>query len=556
MAESIGRITELEGVVVNAMQQRASDHSWRHQPILYGSYDRSLYSLESIYYCLRRSGVTPNELQTAAQDMQAIRKRFRNCLDADICDGSLHTKLAYDIVDLYADMSDQLLNYRPVPKGLSRAKQVEHVLRSTRGQSFNHNTPDCGEFGVIAIDRNQNRSTRCQVLVFDDGSVFNASSNIYAYDPGTVGARLVIRRLIINAEAGLVDGTEDLYKIDEFAKMIRPNATTLPAVVDDSKEFTNAFVVAWVRNQYNRTMDSYKHPGQAVAAVRSDLQRSGVDLSNWKRISRLDPCVVDTIIGYPEKRNHTATIFNAIAKYQVQNPSNEQIMSARRILGRSPGQIMREARSQWERVVALVLRYDGNRDDEQRENEWQVADYVRSQIDRAHGGRPITSTTWGGLVKASNLWHQDRVHVEMQRRIGREAAQNQGMIRTWNSLIPAQEIASMQVSPMVSILDLYREGRDMRNCVGSYGDQCHSGRSRIFSIRGSDRTAATVELQRIDSKWVVSQVKGMLNAKVSPEVTGIAKEIAKLYQNAWDDTRQDERNRGSWIPSPAIPDAR
>ena len=455
-------------------------------------------------------------------------------------------------------MSDQLLNYRPVPKGLSRAKQVEHVLRSTRGQSFNHNTPDCGEFGVIAIDRNQNRSTRCQVLVFDDGSVFNASSNIRMR---TILERLalglVIRRLIVNAEAGLVDGTEDLYKIDEFAKMIRPNATTLPAVVDNSREFTNAFVVAWVRNQYNRTIDSYKHPGQAVAAVRSDLQRSGVDLSNWKRISRLDPCVVDTIIGYPEKRNHTATIFNAIAKYQVQNPSNEQIMSARRILGRSPGQITREARSQWERVVALVLRYDGNRDDEQRENERQVADYVRSQMDRAHGGE----TNHFHHLGRSGQGFQPLAPGPRSRRDATKdwtgsCAEPWGMIRTWNSLIPAQEIASMQVSPMVSILDLYREGREMRNCVGSYGDQCHSGRSRIFSIRGSDRTAATVELQRIDSKWVVSQVKGMLNAKVSPEVAGIAKEIAKLYQNAWDDTRQDERNKESWISPPAIPDVR
>ena len=534
--------------LVDAMRRRAHDHSWKHQHVFWNSID-PLSSVEDIYHRLRMSGATPDELRVASTDMQKIRKRFRNYFTNELFESVV--QLAQDVVDLYADMSDQLLEYQPMPKGLSKAKQVEHVLRSTRGHRLIHAIPDRGEFGVVVVSQSSGR--KYQTLFFDDGSVFTAPSSIYAHDPGTVGARKVIHNAIADAKADPVGDADDIRRLYELLDIERSESSSIPTVADDDNS-ASPFVIAWIRNQYNRGIESYKHPGQAVAAVRDDLQRAGVNPSSWKSILRLSQHAVDTITKQPIKRNHIAVIFNSIAKYQVQDPSDEQIGSAKRVLGLSPSQIRKNDRDQWERVTALILRHDGSGD--QRENEQQIADYVRSQTDQVHGGGPIASTTWGGLVKASDQWHRYRVHVAMRQRIEREMARNNGKIRAWNSLIPAQEIASMKVSPLTSVLDLYQEGQEMQHCVGSYGDHCQSGRSRIFSIRGGNGVRATVDLRRDTGKWIPVQVRGVLNAKVSSEVAGIAEEIAKLYQGAWDDTRQDERNKELWIAPSAIPNTR
>ena len=172
---------------------------------------------------------------------------------------------------------------------------------------------------------------------------------------------------------------------------------------------------------------------------------------------------------------------------------------------------------------------------------------------RLRNNQPVTSTTWGGLVKASDQWHRDQVHVEMQRRIGQEAERNEGKIRAWSSVVGEAETPGrgpdhvFRTTPLTDPLQLFREGREMQHCVGSYGDQCHSGRSRIFAIRGSDGEKATIELTLQGDKWVASQMKGVLNAKVSPEVARMAQRIAGDYQQGWDSAKDGEAHQREWV---------
>ena len=216
------------------------------------------------------------------------------------------------------------------------------------------------------------------------------------------------------------------------------------------------------------------------------------------------------------------------------------------------GNDVEERRESMDKTIGLLLRSEHEWDNEtERSNAMdELSDYVTNRIRQR---QPITSTNWNGLVRASDTWHRDQVHVEMERRIGQEAERNEGKIRAWNSLVGQVEIIKpdselvVRATPLTDPLQLYREGKEMSNCVGGYGDVCHSGESRIFSIRGSDGSMATMELTIRDNVWQPTQVKGLHNSTVTQETMGIAREIAKQYQAGWESTKEEDRMSREWI---------
>ena len=321
---------------------------------------------------------------------------------------------------------------------------------------------------------------------------------------------------------------------------------------------TNPMAFVWASARHDHTPgEPYEHPGQIVTEVRTLLEESGLDKKHWRAASRLSPETLNKIIDRNASRQEIATLLNAIAKYQIGDPSDENLHLAQRALRRLQNRHYGQNQGDVpERVASLALR-----NEYEFENEQEIEDVISNMSDylsnMMRNNEQLTSNTWRGLMRASNRWHREQVHREMARRIEEEMARNEGKIRAWNSLLPTVEFEhssdpgkDITVTPMISVVDLQREGLEMHHCVGSYGNQCVNGNTRIFSIRGEDGTRATMEIVNNNGNWTMNQVKGVHNEAVTPEIRSLAQEVAREYNHAWRETpgqRGQDKHTVEWV---------
>ena len=210
-------------------RQYSDERPWESRPE-WGSSIEGMYPLDDIYYRMRRADFTPEELEEIKAQMAAIRQESRDVYGAhewvpDEQGNGYHRnryerdpkmrgefdRVSRRIVDLYGDYSDRFLTRSPVPEGLSRAEQVNHVLLATKGKTINHAIPKYGEHGTIAqFWPDHAVRSKFQDRIFDDGSVLIVPGNTYAYAPGSPGARKNIK-LAINAFRDGDPGFENTY---------------------------------------------------------------------------------------------------------------------------------------------------------------------------------------------------------------------------------------------------------------------------------------------------------------------------------------------------------
>lgn len=72
-----------------------------------------------------------------------------------------------------------------------------------------------------------------------------------------------------------------------------------------------------------------------------------------------------------------------------------------------------------------------------------------------------------------------------------------------------------KIEPITNPRDLKEEGTTMKHCVYSYAIKVADGKSYIYRILEPER--ATMEIVKVDGIWVLNQVYGMANSKVSQE---------------------------------------
>ncbi len=92
-------------------------------------------------------------------------------------------------------------------------------------------------------------------------------------------------------------------------------------------------------------------------------------------------------------------------------------------------------------------------------------------------------------------------------------------------------IAEIKVIELLTSVQLQREGRHMKHCVGLYSKECIYMESRIFSIRYEDsrnktKTLATVEVEI--KKRLISQAKAKCNESISDLTMAVLKDWAEL----------------------------
>jgi hypothetical protein len=89
-----------------------------------------------------------------------------------------------------------------------------------------------------------------------------------------------------------------------------------------------------------------------------------------------------------------------------------------------------------------------------------------------------------------------------------------------------------EIVPITNSADLYREGKAMHHCVGSYGHMVMAGNTYIYGTREGDKRIATVEIVRADdNKPKLGQIRGPCNAPAPKEVVMATKRWLRSQKN-------------------------
>jgi PcfJ-like protein len=83
---------------------------------------------------------------------------------------------------------------------------------------------------------------------------------------------------------------------------------------------------------------------------------------------------------------------------------------------------------------------------------------------------------------------------------------------------PAGQINGYEIMPLDSTEELWKEGRAMHHCAGSYDYRVAAGQCYIYSVRQGDNRVATVELVRKEGKVQPLQIRAACNAEPPKEV--------------------------------------
>jgi hypothetical protein len=85
---------------------------------------------------------------------------------------------------------------------------------------------------------------------------------------------------------------------------------------------------------------------------------------------------------------------------------------------------------------------------------------------------------------------------------------------------PATKSGAYDILPIDNSAALYREGRAMHHCIGSYGEEIKGGGIYVYSVQREGERVATLALARTPSNGTeVIQLRGPCNAQPSQQIT-------------------------------------
>ena len=94
---------------------------------------------------------------------------------------------------------------------------------------------------------------------------------------------------------------------------------------------------------------------------------------------------------------------------------------------------------------------------------------------------------------------------------------------------PAGQVNGYQIVPLDSTEKLWKEGRAMHHCAGSYDYRVAAGNCYIYSVRQGNNRVATVELVREQGKVKPPQIRATCNAEPPKDVKiAVRKWISEL----------------------------
>jgi hypothetical protein len=126
---------------------------------------------------------------------------------------------------------------------------------------------------------------------------------------------------------------------------------------------------------------------------------------------------------------------------------------------------------------------------------------------------PKANSTWASLLRRQETWHRNGGWGSME--LPNVA---------WTSPIEGGVIDGCEYRPLLSTLELQREGEEMHHCVASRWKECSEGRCLIFSL-SSSLGRSTVQFVIANGKWVISEHRGACNGAYPDGHNFIAEQI-------------------------------
>lgn len=129
---------------------------------------------------------------------------------------------------------------------------------------------------------------------------------------------------------------------------------------------------------------------------------------------------------------------------------------------------------------------------------------------------------WKLLWKQTTQWrHEAQV---------REGA----ILKCWRSPINRMSLRNFEIECILDAWSLIRHALNQRLCADRFLEGCLQGQERILIIRNdAGKTQATLRLSRVQSDWVVSDLRGFANSAVSGEIDALGPVIARSYTRDW-----------------------
>ena len=307
---------------------------------------------------------------------------------------------------------------------------------------------------------------------------------------------------------------------------------------------TNPGAVTWVM-AYSQTQDTPSHPGQFITLAKNMLLSAGLEPANWKYAATMDRPTMNRLTQHPNASHNTALLLNAMAQARATPTENttQEILRAilphvttqgrTHLLNTGPQHPLRYNVT---RMTMLLCRESArlhkNNGEHQQKQLTQAAmgvlDYILHLLRQDENN--IRSSTWNGLLKASNRWHED---IRRQQALNRQQPQP---YQSWHSLVGTLTSGPYTVVPLTDNVQLQEESIMMGNCVNGYTRGCLAGPSRIFSVQKGGRRVATGQITIVANKWRETQTRGWKNTDPPDEVVEAMVHTAKQYQTKWEQT--------------------
>ena len=377
------------------------------------------------------------------------------------------------------------------------------------------------------------------------------ASPIYAEQPIT---DQIIESQTIDGITGLLD-QEIWQRTQDIAGQVRVDQYN--AVMTLGKHYTalkksNPGVFTWALINMGIQTEPILHPGQIIDMAKSSLLEAGLEPAHWKFTATL-PTDVMTKIAASNTTNASIIILNAAAKAQAApTPTTAEklahiVNQAHFFHPQGPQPFTKRDQEQMESsflnqsnmstMVFLICRESLSPEIKTSvENQLQLCDTMASVRDYVNhltdNDVTLRSTTWGGLLKASDKWHQDENLRYQQETWEHHIKTQKGTYMTWHSALAEFQKDGYTITPLTDEKQLHFEALHMNHCVHSYGDKCASGSSRIFSISQKGQRLATSEIRKSKNAWTPVQTRTKDNHRPPSALITLMAQVAQDYQQA------------------------
>ena len=311
-----------------------------------------------------------------------------------------------------------------------------------------------------------------------------------------------------------------LYTMDPNMGEIRTtidqyNKATLILGCSKETRSANAGAVPFILAQ-ETSHQEVSDQGQFIGNERAQAMQHGMTTYGWKRMTHMDPKLIQSIVLLSKDLEEAAGIINWLAHQgeKIEESNLSQIMQyadIREKLSQPPRNL---GDLNMVKIAALTIAHKETHiqsTQQEQDARHQIADAVAYAHRMTLDGKKITATTWGGILKAIHRWHE-RMNREKTRQQWNDIVNNNGgKIRWWKPTLGQFKHQDVIATELTNECMLLHEALEMNHCVHIYGSRAEQGTVRIFSLTQESGNRATASVILRNGLWQQEQIRGKRN---------------------------------------------